>query len=643
MSLLTVREIEKFYGATPILVDVSFRLEWRQKIGLVGRNGTGKTTLLRILNGDLEPDRGSATFARGIRRGYLRQEQMVERGRTVYQEAEDAFAPVLAMERRFRELEHAMAHGERVQDAASVESAMEEYGLLRDRFDAMGGYDNLRDIGVVLERMGFPRETHDKKTCSLSGGEKTRLALARLLLSGPDVLLLDEPTNHLDLQATEWLEGFLRDFGGAVILVSHDRYFLDQTVRTVAEIEGSRISFFTGNFSAYWEQKSEQRRLQEETFGRQQQEIERLEAFWRRNKAGQNRNMAWSRLKAADKIRRNGVTRPPAAKELRLKINERNRSGEEVVIVDRLAKGFGERTLFQDVNLLVERGQRLGIVGPNGSGKSTFLRTMLGLEAATAGSVRLGAGVRVGYFAQEASDLNGDLTLLETIQGVSTLTPGEARGFLARFLFTGDDVGRRVSALSGGEKNRLVLAQLVLAEPNLLVLDEPTNHLDLAARHALTEMLAEYGGTLILASHDRYLLDSVTDLTLEIARGSARLFDGPYSTFRSACEQEAEAAATPARAAAPEPEKPSATHGMNSFELSRARRQALKDIAGAEGLVAELEDLLLRIEETLSTPTPQDDIVKLSQDHADVQVRLEAAMASWEEASQRGEALGATQ
>ncbi|MBM3495615.1 MAG: ABC-F family ATP-binding cassette domain-containing protein, partial [Armatimonadetes bacterium] len=389
MSLLVARSVEKSFGALTVLHDVSFRLEWGQRVGLVGPNGSGKTTLLRIVAGDLDADRGSVHRARNLRCGYLRQEQMVDTGRTVYEEAEAAFAPVLAMEARMRELEHAMgADGDEV-----LPSVMAEYGSLRDRFEAMGGYGSLRDIRKVLTRIGFAERDLSRPTTQLSGGQKTRLALARLLLSGPDILLLDEPTNHLDLAATEWLEEFLTGFGGALILVSHDRRFLDAVVTSITEIDAGSLTHYRGSFSAYWEERARRMAQAEVDAQRRDEEVQRLEEFWRRNKAGQNRNMAWSRLKAAQRLRQQEIRGPQEHARLKASLSASQRSGNEVVIAERLTKSYGDSPLFADLDLLVMRGQRIGIVGPNGSGKSTLLRLIVGEEPPTSGRIRLAASV----------------------------------------------------------------------------------------------------------------------------------------------------------------------------------------------------------------------------------------------------------
>lgn len=659
MSLLVVNSLEKAFDGETLLAGITFRLEWRQKLGLVGRNGTGKTTLLRMLTGQIEPDRGTINYAPGIRLGYLRQEEVVDPSRTVLQEAEAAFAEVAGMERRLREVEQEMADASA---GGSLDAIMQEYAILHDRFEAMGGYDNLRDIPSVLKRLGFGPNDLDKPCGRLSGGERTRLGMARLLLSGPDILFLDEPTNHLDIEATEWLESFLRDFGGAVVLVSHDRYFLDRVTTSIAEIERTRLTLYTGNFSAYWQQKQERRERQAEQYEREQEEIARLTQFFEKWKnTPTKRAQALSRLRWADRIRANATEKPTGpSKGMKASIKPTTVGGDEVVIAQKLTKTYGARTLFENVSLIVRRGERVGIVGPNGAGKSTFIKLILHQEEPTSGSARIGANITVGYFAQDTSDLDLEATVLENMLDVSDMLPVEARTYLGRFLFTGDDVFRPAKLLSGGEKNKLALAQMTYLKPNLLILDEPTNHLDLDSREALGEMLRGYEGTLLLVSHDRYLLDQVTNRTVEIANGTVNDFDGNYNQYRQflvekrnkipggAKKQEASskngrsvgngAKTAPAPAASNGSKIPA---GLNFHQLSKERQRAKNAVQAAEDNVAQLEERLKEIETGLSQPSPETDAVALAHEHGAVQEELAAAITAWEDAASYSEALEA--
>lgn len=641
MSLMTVTNVAKSFGVDTILRDVSFRLEWGRKMGLVGRNGVGKTTLLKILCNLTEADNGSVQYSRGIRYGYLSQQPINDVEGTVYDAAKSAFAPVLEMEERLRHLEIRMhdAH----ENEETLSPIMEEYGLLRERFEWMGGYDNLRDIGRVLQNFGFDSEDIYKPVSVLSGGEKTRLAVARLLLSSPDILILDEPTNHLDLAATEWLEDFLRQFGGAVLLVSHDRYFLDAVVNCVGELDNGALTIYSGNFTDFWLQREEKRKRQEELYIRQQEEIARLEEFWRRNKAGQNRNMAWSRLKAANRLRENGVERPVESDSMKLSIKKTLRSGNDVITFDRLTKTIGKKTLFQNFSHIVKRGDKLGVIGSNGSGKTSFLRLLLGEDTPSSGSVRLGANISIGYFAQETASLNLNNSILESVMDISDMDVGQARNYLARFQFRGDQVMRPVDSLCGGEKNRLALAQIILEHPNLLILDEPTNHLDLDTRDSLTEMLKSFDGTLILVSHDRYLLDQVTFLTLEISNGTATLFEGTYHDFidhksRLSVVQTQETHKSSVKNTNPnDPDQPDK---LNAFQLSRERKKAAKDVTILEEKVSQLEVEQKRIEMILSRPDPDSDMVQLSREYEIIQSELVKWLDEWEQAIHHASEIG---
>jgi ATP-binding cassette, subfamily F, member 3 len=662
VSLLVVNNLEKSFGPDTIFTGVSLKLEWRQKLGLVGRNGAGKTTLLRILTGQQEAEKGTINYAARIRAGYLKQEDAVNPDRTVLQEAEIAFAHVTEMEQRLREVEHEMAAAA---NDAELERVMEEYSMLHDRFDAMGGYDNLRDIPGVLKKLGFgPNDLH--KLCGrLSGGEKTRLAIARLLLSGPDILFLDEPTNHLDIEATEWLEGFLRDFGGAIVLVSHDRYFLDRVVTTIAEVENQKLTLYNGNFSAYAHQKLVNREKQLEIHNREQREIARLTEFFEKWKnTPSKKNQAVMRMRWAERIKAKATEKPQAlGKTVKLGIKPTQLSGNETVILDHVTKRFGTRTLFENLNGLIRRGERVGVVGPNGAGKSTLIKILLDRETPTSGMARLGASVTVGYFAQDTSDLDLEATVLENMMDVADMEPVDARTHLGRFLFTGDDAFRPVKFLSGGEKNKLVLAQLTYLKPNLLILDEPTNHLDLDSREALGQMLRQYDGTLLLVSHDRYLLDQVTNRTLEVADSQARIYDLPYSQYRDKKRQEqaqpgakngsrgaatgdtkAVGTANPVLEAllAERPTQTSAiavAAGMNAHQLSKERQRARNQVTAAEKKVETLEDRLKQIETALSQPGASVNVLALSQEHGGVQNALAEAMTAWEQAVAYAEAL----
>jgi ATP-binding cassette subfamily F protein 3 len=667
MSLVHVENLEKSYGGDTLFTGVTFRLDWGQKVGLVGRNGAGKTTLLRILAGEEEPDRGHVRYARGVRFGYLRQEDAVDPKKTVLEEAQAAFAPILEMERRMRQIEAEMGalSPEEVQQK-DLEPVIWEYSQLQERFEIMGGYAVLRDVPQVLYRLGFAPEDLSKPCGFLSGGEKTRLALARLLLSGPDVLYLDEPTNHLDIEAIEWLESYLKAFGGALLLVSHDRYFLDRIATQIAELEAGKLTFYRGDYTHFQLQKQARQKHMEEVYEREKREIARLMEFYEKWKSTPTRrNQAMARKRWAERLEARLVEPPkPTGKNLRIKLQGRRSSplservsASEVLVFEGLTKQYDGKKLFENISGVVQRGERIGIVGPNGAGKSTFVRILLGRETPDAGTVRFGQNVTVGYFAQDTSDLDLEATVLENMLEVGTISPLEARTHLAHFLFVGDDVFRQVKFLSGGEKNKLVLAQITWLKPNLLVLDEPTNHLDIESREALVQMLKDYEGTLLLVSHDRYLLDQTTERTLEIAGGQARWYDMPYSLYRERYQPantrvagSASPVAKPTthdsaleRLLSERPHRAAGSAGARPdlHALNAERRKARRQVEEAEKRVEALENRLKELEERLFHPKPTDNVVALSQEYHGVQQALEEAMRFWEEASRYAEKIGA--
>ncbi|NUL81733.1 MAG: ATP-binding cassette domain-containing protein [Armatimonadetes bacterium] len=622
MSLLTVRGLEIAFGVDVLFSDVSFTVGRRQKIGLVGRNGCGKTTLLRIVCGLTEPDRGRVEIHGRTELGYLRQEPNMGKDRTVREEAENAFQHILDLEQRMAKAAERMA---------SSDEAVEEYGALRERFDAMGGYDALRDIPTALRMLGFSLEDQGKRVSMLSGGEKTRLGLAKLLLNGPDLMILDEPTNHLDLKATEWLEGYLKGFGGGLIVVSHDRYFLDRVCTHIADLERGRLTLFAGNYSNFVQQKELRKQQDLERYEREQAEIARLELFFEQWKnTPSKRSQAVMRKRWAERIKKTAIEKPPGAqKSMAGAVKSIARSATEVVRTDDLGMAFGNRALFSGLSFRLERGEKLGVIGPNGAGKTTLIKILLGEIEPTSGRVKIGGGVSIGYYAQEASGLDFEATVLENMLDAAPMRAEEARNHLGRFLFSGEDAFKPVSALSGGEKNKLALAQLTYASPNLLILDEPTNHLDAESREALKEMLIVYPGTVILISHDRYLLDQVTQATLAIEDGNAELYPAPYSEYK--------ARARPVE----RPQVARATDGLNFKQLAKERSRALTAVEKAEKRVAEIEDRLRACERALANPQPGDSLYELTLRHGKITDELQAAIGDWETAVKHAEDIGA--
>ena len=669
MSILTVANVAKSFGGDLLFSEIGFTLAAGQKMGLIGRNGGGKTTLLKILLGQETPDDSIAPatnivmqarvqLATGRRMGYLRQEAPVHPEHTIAQEIDGALAPLRAIQARIADAEHAMSDAT---TEADLEKAMAEYTLASDDFEAHGGYAIEEERDNVLKQMGFGPESMEKRVGSCSGGEQTRLALAKLVLTRPDLLILDEPTNHLDINATEWLENFLRGYQGAVLLVSHDRYFLDAVTDTIAELEHQKLTVYKGNYSHFKKQKEERQLRQMELYNQQQAEIARLQDLIKRNMKA-DANSSNIRLKTQGRIERmekvEAVKSAAAVVRARIDVKGAGRIGREVVRMENLSKSFGDRTLFTHLNAVVERDDRMGLVGPNGTGKTTLVRILLGDEKPTTGTLTWGNNVRYAYFSQHATDdLNGDRTVLESLTDkATTWTETEARNYLARFLFTGDDIAKRVQMLSGGEKNKLALARMLIEPCNLLILDEPTNHLDIESCETLTEMLTGYEGTLLLISHDRYLLNAVTTKTLGMTgKGNAVLVEGNYAEWRetvdAAMPQVTPKSATPKPAApavvvaetaaptAPKAVAPQFAH-LSARDLNKARIKARDVAAKAERAVQSTEAKLADAEALLASGGKTVDMVTLAADHTRLQSEVEARIVDWEKAVAEQEALG---
>jgi ATP-binding cassette subfamily F protein 3 len=526
--LFRLSEVHKSYGVQDVLRGTSLQINPGEHVGLVGRNGAGKSTIFRLVRGDETADRGDVVRARGLRLGLLDQHVHFKPGSTVHESALAAFGRLQQIEHEMHELEHRMA--EAVDD---LEKILERYSDLQHEFELEGGFEYTARAEAILQGLGFEREMWSLETEKLSGGQQNRLGLACLLLAAPDVLLLDEPTNHLDVHAVEWLEEFLQEYESGFVIVSHDRYFLDRCCRRIIELENGRAASYTGNYSDYLVEREERREAQQRAYDNQQQLIAKTEEFIRRNLAGQKTKQAKSRRKMLEKLERLDAVRPEQSSgDFRLQAIER--TGNHVLTVMELAVGYPEKELASGISFILRRGECLGIIGPNGSGKTTFLKTILNKLAPLAGEVRWGTKVQIGYYAQQLDDLDDRNEIIMELRRVapSSATAGELRSFLAKFLFTGDDVYKHVRDLSGGEKGRLALAKLIYSRVNVLVLDEPTNHLDIPSREALEEALSAYEGTIVTISHDRYFLDRVATQILALdGLGGAEHYDGDYTEY----------------------------------------------------------------------------------------------------------------
>ena len=526
--LFRLSEVHKSYGTQDVLRGASLQVNPGEHVGLVGRNGAGKSTVFRLVRGDETPDRGDVVRARGVKLGLLDQHVNFKPGSTVHESALAAFGRLQQIEHEMHELEHRMAEA-----GDDLEKILERYSDLQHEFEHEGGFEYAAKAEAILQGLGFDRDLWSLETEKLSGGQQNRLGLACLLLAAPDVLLLDEPTNHLDVNAVEWLEEFLQQSQSSHVIISHDRYLLDRSCHRIVELENGRASSYTGNYSDYLVEREERREAQQRAYDNQQQLIAKTEEFIRRNIAGQKTKQAKSRRKMLEKLERlDAVRQDQSAGDFRLQAIER--TGNHVLTATDLSIGYPDKLLAKDISFILRRGECLGIIGPNGSGKTTFLRTILKKLEPLGGEVRWGTKVQIGYYAQQLEDLDDRNEIIMELRRVApaTATAGELRSFLAKFLFTGDDVYKHVRDLSGGEKGRLALAKLIYSRVNVLVLDEPTNHLDIPSREALEEALAAYEGTIITISHDRYFLDRVATQILALdGLGGAEHYDGDYTEY----------------------------------------------------------------------------------------------------------------
>jgi ATP-binding cassette subfamily F protein 3 len=538
MLLVSVNHIGKSFGAERVFADVNFQIDDTDRIGLVGPNGAGKTTLLNLLVGREAPDEGTIAIARNTRIGYLTQTAHFQPDNTLREEMLTVFDQLRAWEQELGELAQQLASPEAQEDVELHELLLKQYADRQTRFEHAGGYTYENRVDQVLDGLGFTREQQTAPVKHLSGGQQTRAALGKLLLQEPDLLLLDEPTNHLDLAALEWLETYLASWKGALLVVAHDRYFLDKVTSRTLELAFGRIEEYPGNYTRYLELREERMERRMREYEAQQEYIAHTEEFIRRYKAGQRSKEARGRQKLLDRMER--VERPQDFPEMSFELNAVVESGQVVLSTHKLEVGYPASTKDSEPKLLVRvadlellRGDRVGLIGPNGAGKTTLLRTIIGELPPLSGHVYPGHNVRIGYYSQTHAGLNPQRTIVDEIRQVSVLSEDGARSFLSRFLFTGDDVFKPIGALSGGERSRVALAKLTLQGSNYLILDEPTNHLDLQSRQFLEEVLDDFEGTLLFVSHDRYFIDRLATKLWVIEQGVLIPYFGNYSEYRT--------------------------------------------------------------------------------------------------------------
>ncbi len=648
--LFRLSEVYKSYGSQDVLRGLSLQVNAGEHIGLVGRNGAGKTTVFRLVEGAETPDRGDMIRARGLKLGLLEQHVNFEPDTTVHEAALAAFGHLQQIEHEMHHLEHRMAEA-----GDDLEAVLERYSDLQHQFEREGGFEYAARAESILQGLGFTREMWLLDTAKLSGGQRNRLGLARLLLAEPDVLLLDEPTNHLDVTSVEWLEEFLASYPSAYVIVSHDRYFLDRTSTRIVEIENGRAATYNGNYSAFLIEREVRREAQQRAYDNQQHLIQKTEEFIRRNLAGQKTKQAKSRRKMLEKLERvEGVRPDQSSGSFRLQGVER--AGTHVLTVVDAVIGYPEKTLAAGITFTLKRGEALGVIGPNGSGKTTLVRTLLNKLSLLAGEMRWGTNVRTGYYAQQLDDLDERNEIIMELRRVapSSATAGELRSFLAQFLFVGDDVYKHVRDLSGGEKGRLALAKLIYSRVNVLVLDEPTNHLDIPSRESLEEALDAYDGTIITISHDRYFLDRIATQILALdGQGGAEHYDGDYTEYhdwkaaRPANESlPVTADVEPRRDLPPTPVKESrattvravkevkkSASQKSNVRVVKKKKEASRDPQIVEAEIAEAERNLNLISQELSQPETArspERLRALNADYEEAEKLLRALYEEWE-------------
>ena len=635
--ILSCQGISKSFGEKVILEDASFHIEEREKAALIGNNGAGKTTLLRIIMEEIHSDAGQVVLAKDKRIGYFAQYQDVQGHLSVYEELLSTKQYIIDMEERLRAMEVQMKNA----SGEELDRLMNSYTRLTHEFELENGYAYKSELMGVLNGLGFTEEDFTKQVATLSGGQKTRVALGKLLISKPDILLLDEPTNHLDMESIAWLETYLLNYPGAVFIVSHDRYFLDKVVTKVIEIDAGQVRMYAGNYSAYAEKKAQLRDAQYKAYLNQQREIKHQEAVIVKLKSFNREKSikrAESREKMLNKIQR--IDKPVEVQsQMRLSLEPRVVSGNDVLTVEDLAKSFPQQKLFSNISFQIKRGERVALIGNNGTGKTTMLKILNGLLDADAGSFSLGAKVQIGYYDQEHHVLHAEKTIFEEISDTyPTLTETQIRNMLAAFLFTGDDVFKVISSLSGGERGRVSLAKLMLSEANFLILDEPTNHLDIASKEILEEALNSYTGTVLYVSHDRYFINQTATRILDLTNQSVVNYIGDYDYYLEKKEELTEKYAPSAQEATEEAKEETPSEGKLTWqqqkeEQARKRKQE-NELKKVEKRIEELETRDKEIDDTLVLPDVCTNVgrcAELSREKDKIQAELEELYEKWEE------------
>ena len=632
--ILACHNIDKSFGDRVIVKGGSFHIEEREKAALVGVNGAGKSTILKIIMNEEPLDGGDVLLAKGRTIGYLAQHQEINSQLSIYDSLLEMKKHVLDMEQGMRELEKEMKHA----SGEELSRIMESYSRLTQKFEQENGYAYKSEITGVLKGLGFEEKDFEKQVSTLSGGQKTRVALGRLLLSSPDIILLDEPTNHLDMESIAWLETYLLNYPGAVFIVSHDRYFLDKVVTKIVELDNTKATVFTGNYTAYSEKKAQLRKAAYQAYLNQQQEIKHQEeviAKLRQFNREKSIRRAESREKMLEKM---DVLEKPQEIDaaMRISLKPRITSGNDVLMVEHLSKSFPSLPLFEDLNFTIKRGEKVAIIGNNGTGKTTILKILNHLLPPDGGSFRLGSKVHIGYYDQEHHVLHMEKTVFEEISDdYPNLTNTEIRNLLAAFLFTGDDVFKPISALSGGERGRVSLAKLMLSEANFLILDEPTNHLDIISKEILEDALNNYEGTVLYVSHDRYFINRTATRILELTNHRLVNYIGNYDYYLEKKEELTSVYAPGIQEEKPLEKVSSTKQDWQQKKEEQARiRKRENDLKKTEKAIEDLESRDKEIDEELAKPeiaTDPSKCIPLSAEKAEIAEKLEELYEKWEE------------
>lgn len=624
--------MEQRFGAAPIFSKVNFSIENNARIGLVGPNGAGKTTLLKIMTGRQEASQGEFTVNKGIELGYIAQEHDFDEKKSIWEEMLTVFQPLIDQGQQLEKLQYAIA------DHPEDEELLRRLDQAQYNFEQAGGYTYQAEIKSMLNGFNFPEATWNKRIASLSGGEKTRLSFVKLLLKKPPLLLLDEPTNYLDLDTLDWLEAFLKNYPGAILTVSHDQYFLDHLATQIFELQHGELTVFKGNYSQYLAQRELRDQQQEAAYEKQQEEIKREEEFIQKNIVrASTTKQAQSRRKALEKME---LVDPPKHKsKVRIKFDSARPSGKEVLILKDLAAGYPDKTMLKDISFQINKGDRVAIIGQNGIGKSTLLKTVMKQLPVKSGSIKYGASLDIGYYDQELQGLDYSKTVIDTIwDRHKDMNEKDIRSILASFLFTAKDIDKQVSQLSGGQRARLTLTVLSMEHNNLLLMDEPTNHLDLDAKEVLEKALADYDGTLLFVSHDRYFINELANKIVVAKDGQAKIYEGNYTYYLN--EKAKEEAAAQETAAQEAPVVKAVSENKLSYQEQKKRdsekRKLERQVAQAEKDLEELEAKEQEIQEAMADPAIAADFSKLGplqEDLTAVQEKISQVSQAWEDAS----------